>query len=559
MSPRQEKPHAEKIGIAAPPIETEKGWLLLYHIVSRRSDRVYYCLSAVLLDINQPWRVIARRKTPLLEPEMPYEKEGLVNNVVFSCGAVVIDGRLFVYYGGADKVIGVATIKLSELLESLFLEIGISWKEKPAFAIRRKGKAKPVPAWTTYKGFIPGVPLDLPNKLTSLTGKRVNTNVIYKNIQERYRKEFEEFVNERLKIPQGANSSEIAEGIRAFMSRAEEELDSVLLQGDLFSVEGTRQVAEAIFASFPHQETFALKPEVISGILRQFSPCNLLVKFGKTDIAELEKDHEPNDLLAMSSLSEEREHTDRIWDWIWGNARPEYFGSLPLQPLVVSYKGFPSLTEMKEASALSKLSGRIVLSNLRKGTGGDFPKLRYFTMVAKNIVESERYGEIWEEFARQRRGFRRKVINSLEGHWGKEPLSAHNIFENMNHQIMVQRIKEMAKELGRKEPRSLARALEDIAYSYHLSQILPDGQFIPCSAWTWASYSFKGGRGVPTPISLHVERDWASREFLVRVYKAVGGSEEKMDTKITELMGQEKEFENLARVLFPDGSQESFT
>jgi predicted GH43/DUF377 family glycosyl hydrolase len=559
MSPRQENPHIEKIGIAAPPIETEWGWLLLYHIVSRRNDRVYYYVSAVLLDTDQPWRVIARRKTPLLEPEMPYEKEGLVNNVVFPCGAVVINGQLFVYYGGADRVIGVATIKLSELLESLFLEIGISWKEKPAYAVRGKKKVKPVPAWVTYEGFIPGVPLVLPSELISPAGKRVNTDVIYKDIREKYRKEFEEFVHERLKIPQGANSLEIAEGIRAFMGRAERELDSVQLRGDLYSVEGTKQVAEAIFASFPHRDTFALKSEVTSEILRQFSPANLLIKFGKTTIAELEKEYEPNNLLAMSSFSEEIEHMDRIWDWIWENARPEYFGSLSLKPLVVSYEDFPSLIEMKEASALSKLSGRIVLSNLPKGAGGDFPKLRYFTMVAKNIVESERYGEIWEEFARQRSGFKRKVINSLEGHWGREPLSAHNIFENKHQRILVQRIKEMAKELERKEARSLAGALKDIAYSYHLAQILPDGQFIPCSAWTWASYSFKGGRGLPTPISLHVERDWASREFLVRVYQAMGGSEEKMDMEIAELMGRGRESENLAKVLFPWRGRESYT
>jgi hypothetical protein len=399
----------------------------------------------------------------------------------------------------------------------------------------------------------------LPSELISSTGKRVNTETIYKDIQERYRKEFEEFVHERLKIPQGANSSEIAEGIRAFMNRAERELDSVQLRGDLYSMEGTQQVAEAIFASFPHRDTFALKSEVTSEILRQFSPANLLIKFGKTTIAELEKEYEPNDLLAMSSFSEEIEHMDRIWDWIWENARPEHFGSLSLKPLVVSYEDFPSLIEMKEASALSKLSGRIVLSNLPKGAGGDFPKLRYFTMVAKNIVESERYGEIWKEFARQRSGFKRKVINSLEGHWGREPLSAHNIFENMHQRIMVQRIKEMAKELERKESRSLVSVLKDIAYSYHLAQILPDGQFIPCSAWTWASYSFKGGRGVPTPISLHVERDWASRELLVRVYQAVGGSEEKVDTEIAELMGRGRESENLAKVLFPERGRESYT
>jgi len=122
MSSRQEKPPAEKIGIAAPPIETKSGWLLLYHTVLKRDDKLYYSVSAALLDIDDPTRVIARRQTPLLEPEMPYEKEGQVANVVFPCGAVVINDRLFVYYGGADKVIGVATVTLSELVEGLLLQ-----------------------------------------------------------------------------------------------------------------------------------------------------------------------------------------------------------------------------------------------------------------------------------------------------------------------------------------------------------------------------------------------------------------------------------------------------
>lgn len=542
MSPRQEQSPAEKIGISAPPIETKWGWLLLYHIVTKRDDRVHYCVSAALLDIDQPTRVIARRKTPLLEPQMPYEKEGQVANVVFPCGAVVINGQLFVYYGGADKVIGVATVTLPELLEGLLLQSGI----------RKKEEVKPILPWVTYGEFIPGVPLVLPAELISPAGKRVNTEAIYRDILERYRREFEEFVYKRLKIPREATSLEIAKSIGAFIGQTERELDSVLFPGDLYSVEGTKQVVEAIFASFPHQDTLALKPEVTSRILRQFPPANLLIKFGKTTIAELEKEYEPNDILALSSFSEEREYMDRIWDWIWENARPQHFGPLSLKPVVVSYEDFPSLTEMKEASALSKLSGRVVVSNLRKGVGGEFPKLRYFTMVAKNIVEAERFGGIWEEFARQRRGFGKKVINSLEGHWGREPLSAHNIFENKHQRILVQRLKEMAKDLERRgELPSLARILGDIACSYHLAQTLPDGQFIPCSAWTWASYSFKGGRGIPTPLSVHVERDWASREFLAGLYQAVDGSEEKMDAKIVELMGQGKESENLAKTLLP--------
>ena len=121
MRSHQEQPLAEKIGIAAPPIETKYGWLLLYHIVSQKGSHRYYYVSAALLDVDDPTHVIARRGTPLFEPEVPYEKEGQVAEVVFPCGAVVINDRLFVYYGGADKVIGVATIKLSELLKSLLL------------------------------------------------------------------------------------------------------------------------------------------------------------------------------------------------------------------------------------------------------------------------------------------------------------------------------------------------------------------------------------------------------------------------------------------------------
>jgi len=129
MSPRQEKPMAEKIGVAAPPIETESGWLLLYHTVIRKDDKLYYYVSAALLDIDDPTQVISRRKAPLLEPEMPYEKEGQVANVVFPCGAAVINNQLFVYYGGADKVIGVATVTLSELLEGLLLQARVGKKQ----------------------------------------------------------------------------------------------------------------------------------------------------------------------------------------------------------------------------------------------------------------------------------------------------------------------------------------------------------------------------------------------------------------------------------------------
>ena len=113
MSPQEEWEYL-KLGPAGPPIKTEAGWLLIYHAVDRR---FHYRLGIALLDLDNPKKVVKRCRWPLLEPETDYEKEGVVPNVVFSCGAVVVGEELFLYYGGADTVVGVATAKLSEIVD----------------------------------------------------------------------------------------------------------------------------------------------------------------------------------------------------------------------------------------------------------------------------------------------------------------------------------------------------------------------------------------------------------------------------------------------------------
>lgn len=108
---------SEKIGIAAPPIETKEGWLLIFHAMSSLDKK--YRLGAMLLDLDDPGKLIARLPYPILEPEVWYENEGLRSGTIFSCGAVVIKGKLLVYYGGADKYLNVASCNLKELLDEL--------------------------------------------------------------------------------------------------------------------------------------------------------------------------------------------------------------------------------------------------------------------------------------------------------------------------------------------------------------------------------------------------------------------------------------------------------
>jgi beta-1,2-mannobiose phosphorylase / 1,2-beta-oligomannan phosphorylase len=106
-----------KVGAGPPPIRTRAGWLIIYHGVSR--ERVYRA-GAAILDIRDPSKIIGRTKTPILEPKEPYEKFGDVNNVVFPTGACVLDNdKLFIYYGGADKVCCLATADLNYLLDHI--------------------------------------------------------------------------------------------------------------------------------------------------------------------------------------------------------------------------------------------------------------------------------------------------------------------------------------------------------------------------------------------------------------------------------------------------------
>ena len=112
-----------KVGITAPPIKTKHGWLLLYHGISKNHHT--YRIGATLLDLKDPTIVLARSSDPIFEPEEAYEKVGVVNNVVFPCGMVVKPARrggedmLYIYYGGADTVVGVATIELDIVLRAL--------------------------------------------------------------------------------------------------------------------------------------------------------------------------------------------------------------------------------------------------------------------------------------------------------------------------------------------------------------------------------------------------------------------------------------------------------
>lgn len=117
LTPRVSSWDNLKIGLNGPPEKTEDGWLLLYHGVSKKD--VKYRMGAALLDLTNPFRVIARLHNPIMEPHTWYENEGYREGTIFSNGQVIKDGILYVYYGGADKYLGVATTSVKSILDAL--------------------------------------------------------------------------------------------------------------------------------------------------------------------------------------------------------------------------------------------------------------------------------------------------------------------------------------------------------------------------------------------------------------------------------------------------------
>ncbi|MDA3814875.1 MAG: hypothetical protein PF549_00735, partial [Patescibacteria group bacterium] len=105
-------------GVGAPPIKTDKGWLVLYHAMDKR-DPNRYKIGVMILDYKNPEKILHRCLQPVLQPDAEYENCGHKAGVVYVCGAVVKDDKLYVYYGGADSVVCVAVASLNELLCSL--------------------------------------------------------------------------------------------------------------------------------------------------------------------------------------------------------------------------------------------------------------------------------------------------------------------------------------------------------------------------------------------------------------------------------------------------------
>ncbi len=107
------------IGGGCPPVETDEGWIMIYHTTEKKGDIKIYHAAAALLDRNNPLKVIGKLKYPLFSPTTSWEKQGFVPNVVFPTGTAIFEKDLYIYYGAADSRVAVAKVNIDDLLKEL--------------------------------------------------------------------------------------------------------------------------------------------------------------------------------------------------------------------------------------------------------------------------------------------------------------------------------------------------------------------------------------------------------------------------------------------------------
>lgn len=154
MTPRPGCWDSHKIGAGAVPIRTPQGWLEIYHGVDRTCNGFIYRLGVMLLDLDDPARIIARGVLPVLWPEHDYEMNGRVMNVVFTCNAICEpDGTVRIYYGAADSCIGLATAGIDDLIAACYAPNSIAER----FFLRRIQCSTARPPVRTEAEFVDGI------------------------------------------------------------------------------------------------------------------------------------------------------------------------------------------------------------------------------------------------------------------------------------------------------------------------------------------------------------------------------------------------------------------
>lgn len=387
----------------------------------------------------------------------------------------------------------------------------------------------------TYREYVPGIPLLFPHRANG-----VSLEEVFKELLEERREAFWSFARESLGVKEGTPAQKVLSLFRTLLYTAEEELRNAL-RGDPRHKEGLRELLEALIPLLRPSGTFTLGEKACSWFLDRFPPKRAL-RF--SPLLRLES---PRELLAFARAIESSPYWEGLKHHMLQDLRPDLFELQDLKVVPLAWPG-PLRSSIWELELADKLCGVLFLRALSLDLKPEFPWLTYVLLTTKKLVELESYGELWDWASRSRKEFGRAVVEALEGHWGRDPLSAYSVFEASVHEKTLQRLKGFAEGL-------CLSAFRKLLEGYKLCFQFPEGRFVTFSAWSWVVYSLSGGKGNPGPLASEVEAQLFAKDFLSRVLSRVGVPYESLRKAIREMQLEGREAQSLIEELFPQTSR----
>ncbi|MGI6412691.1 MAG: glycosidase [Syntrophomonadaceae bacterium] len=457
-----------------------------------------------------------------------------------------------------QKLGGIPREQKSELMvgKLVFIRQRLSktfWHMKPELNrqwVQRSEQVKPAIIPLGYMEYVPGKPIVIPKKIAGKDNRLVQTDNIFKELRRRYTNKFNQFITEGLGLSETTRADEIIEQVKHFIEQIEMDLDR-LLPGDLHSHAGLQQFVNGLMALFPCARMFTISDDLLKKIILRFPPINLMISSGCYRPEDLIENMDIRDAVTFANLIEGRSYSDRAFFWLVDNIKPESLEWTDIRPVILTQDQQCGILPHGKLSDLNRATARIAIRGLEPGRGGKYPKLRYLTNILRQLAVAENYSQLFRLNVSERKNVGLKIYNSLFGLHKGDDFSAYNILDNYNHRYLVEQVRCLAGQLDKKGHKDMARRFKLMADSYGLCHVLENEIFLTCTAWSWASYSFKGGLKIPTPSTTTVENRWFVHDFLELLYQELGYDPKDIKQIVFRFMQTGRSTFNLLDALLP--------
>lgn len=408
------------------------------------------------------------------------------------------------------------------------------WKQRVEMSKRwvlQAEKFKPVLVPLGYMEYVPGKPVVVPREIKGKDERVAYVESVFNLLRQKYENNFEKFIVKGLKLRKDYSTADAIGAVSNFMEELESALNE-LLPGDLTTKEGTEQFVEKLFSILRQEKILVVKDFILRDLLIHYPPVNLMIPLKYSKVSDMLAVIDVRDAMTYLGVVEDRYISDNYVDKVFSFIRPNSFEKIKIKPVIISNKLPFSILCHPNICELNYVTGRLTVRNTARGKGGKYPKIRYFTAILRCFASARHFTSFTEQIIRERKNIGSKILNAMSNSRAGGDFSANNLFENVHHREIVKIINSLAGKVAADGNAKCARLLRLMAEGHGLCQVMKDGTFLTCTAWSWGSASFKGGEGIPRAMYSSVEARWFNHCFIESMYSELGYGQDEIMRRV---------------------------